>query len=74
MWLYVNSFRVCVCGYLSGRDYVIYMRNPIYDGFAQCDVWPIITEIHVLGNCSHCCMEQTVLTLQLHVRVLDLND
>ena len=20
MWLYVSSFRLCVCGYLSGRD------------------------------------------------------
>jgi len=23
MWLYVNSFRLCLWGYLSGRDYVM---------------------------------------------------
>jgi len=23
MWLYVNSFHLCVCGYLSGQDYVM---------------------------------------------------
>jgi hypothetical protein len=23
MWLYVNSFGLCLCGYLSGRDYAM---------------------------------------------------
>jgi hypothetical protein len=29
MWLYVNSFCLCVCvgGYLSGRDYVMEARK-----------------------------------------------
>ena len=39
MWMYVNSFRLCVCGYLSGRDYVQfsnlakYGHGPPEDGF-----------------------------------------